>query len=248
MFDILSSRIETNNMMKESMKSFKNYNQGFEPNAFYMAVVTNTNDTYKLGRVQIRIPAVHGVNSKQAYFVEDSNLPWARPAIWNCAGNDMGTYLVPPKGTRVFVTFEYNDEDKPIYFGGVPTLFAEGHPKSYNDNPVINLGNEYLTYSDDRPTDLDSTTSAKHILFKSIKGATIIIDDEDTKESIKIIDSAGQSITMINESNLVLDRRGNNENPKANASIYIKSSGTVSIECASLNIKANNTNLKDYIN
>ena len=32
-------------------------------------------------------------------------------------GNDTGQFIVPTKGSRVFVTFEYNNLNKPLYFG-----------------------------------------------------------------------------------------------------------------------------------
>lgn len=58
MFDINMNNIVRENLTdrKEIKKSLNN---NFNPNAFYMAIVENTNDPYKLGRVQIRIPAIH---------------------------------------------------------------------------------------------------------------------------------------------------------------------------------------------
>lgn len=37
----------------------KSLDLDINPNAFYIAIVENTNDVYKIGRVQIRIPAIH---------------------------------------------------------------------------------------------------------------------------------------------------------------------------------------------
>lgn len=244
MFDILSSRIESSDLMKESMNKFKSSIQTFNANAFYMAIVVDTNDSYKLGRVRIRIPAIHGVDSSQSYYTEDDSLPWARPAIWNGAGNDTGQFIVPSAGTRVFVTFEYNSDDKPIYFGGIPTLYNK--VKEYNDNPKIFTGDNIDIYTDDRITDLDEL-SAQQVVYKSIKGATILINDEDTKESIKIIDAAGQQIIMENESGNSLPRRGNNTIPTKGANIKIITAGKLNLDCDTLDLDANNTNLSDYV-
>lgn len=56
------------------------------------------------GRVQIRIPALHGNIPTQSNYLADKSLPWAKPAILNGAGNDLGQFIVPSKGTRVVVS------------------------------------------------------------------------------------------------------------------------------------------------
>lgn len=52
-----------NNVVRENLTSRneikKSLNNIPDPNAFYMGIVENTNDPYKLGRVQVRIPAIH---------------------------------------------------------------------------------------------------------------------------------------------------------------------------------------------
>lgn len=84
---------------------------------FYRALVCNTHDPKKLGRVQIRVPSIHGTKNSKGTFIEDASLPWAYPGIMFGAANDMGNFIVPEKGTIVFVTFEAGDSSKPIYFG-----------------------------------------------------------------------------------------------------------------------------------
>lgn len=245
MFDIYADSIKTNDLLKESMDSFKSSMQKFEPNAFYMALVVNTNDDMKLGRIQVRIPAIHGVNNSQSYYLKDEALPWARPAIFSGAGNDMGQFIIPPKGTIVYVTFEYNSMDKPIYFGGIPMLCSK-NTKSYNDNASIYGGQPLIVDTNDRIKDLKDDSS-QYVLFKSLKGATIIVDDKDGIENIKIIDAAGQQIIMQNDSDYALDRRGNNTTSPSTSSIRIITNGKVSVECDEFNLKTNKTNLSDYI-
>lgn len=243
MFDIYSNQINNANSMKSTVKEIKNSVEKTDTNAFYMAIVTSTADTYKLGRVQIRIPAIHGNSAREKCYLPDAALPWARPAIFAAASHDMGQFLVPPKGSRVFVTFECNDTSKPIYFGGIPTLYADN--KKLNDNSNMYYGQEIVIDSDDRIKDLEDD-SAQYVIFKSLKGATIIIDDKDNVESIKIIDALGQKIEMKNESNSVATRRGNRDTALQEGSITVESSGTINLKCKNLNIEAETTNIKDY--
>ena len=42
---------------------------------FYRGVVVDVNDPLKLGRAKIRIPSLHGVNSRLENFVPDASLP-----------------------------------------------------------------------------------------------------------------------------------------------------------------------------
>lgn len=244
MFDLSIDRFENGDSIKEVINSYKNNSQSFNPNAFYIALVEDTNDPYKLGRVRIRIPAIHGVDEHQSYYIPNESLPWAKPATLNSAGNDMGQFIIPTKGNRVFVTFEYNAPDKPIYFGGVFTLHNKD--KYYNDNNSVFYGDIVTITDDDRIKDLE-TNSAQTVLFKSFKGSTIIIDDSDGKESIKIIDAAGQQIIMENESDFALERRGETLEPKSTASIKIITAGQLTLQCDDLNIQANTTNIQDYI-
>ena len=156
----------------------------------------------------------------------------------------MGQFLVPSKGNRVVVSFEFNSIDKPLYFGGLPTLHNK--TKKYNDNPNVYYSNNIDIETDDRIKDLEDK-SAQYVIFKSLKGSTIIVDDKDGKESIKIIDAAGQQIIMENDSTVTLNRRGNTTNPPDTASISIISNGNVNIKCKHLNIEADTTNISNYV-
>ena len=223
MFDLDISRMQTVNMQKFVMDQTKDFREEVNYNAFYSAIVTNTRDPLNLGRVQIRIPALHGSNENQAYYIADSTLPWARPGVFNASGNDMGQFLVPEKGTRVFVTFELNDPNSAIYFGGIPTkIGANGNTKDYNDNLDIYNGKSVtITDNDTMKTTRDS--EALNTIFKSFKGATIEIDDKDGQETIRIISADGQIFEMGVEDpdGTPLDRRGDREG-STNSHRYIK--------------------------
>lgn len=246
MFDITANRLLNSNIAKEAQNNFDKDNRlEFNPNAFYIAVVEDTNDPYKLGRVRIRIPSIHGTNNSQAYFLPNSSLPWAKPAILNGAGNDTGQFIIPAYGTRVLVSFEFNDVNKPLYFGGIPTLI--GDTKTYNDNPGIYYGSDIEVTTDDRISDLDESSS-QQVIYKSFKGSTIIIDDKDGKESIKIIDAAGQQIIMENNSDDSLPRRKDRTDPPDTANIKVITNGKINLNCNNLDIEANSSNIQEYIN
>ena len=235
MFDINMTNINRSNLL--SRKQFKEQ-LIVEPNAnaFYMAIVTNTNDPYKLGRVQIRIPGIHGLKANQSYYLPDDALPWARSAVMTGAGNDTGQFIVPPKGSRVFVTFEFNDFEKPLYFGGFFAKYGT-QDKIYNDNPDIYSADDVIVNTDDRITDIDN--EAYQVIYKSLKGSTILMNDKDGQESLKIIDAAGQQIILENNSDVPLERRGNKTNPPSTASMTLKTNGDMNLECDYLNLAAN---------
>lgn len=232
MFDLsLSSKINSNNQRRYIMEQTKDLRPEINYNAFYFGIVVNSNDPERLGRVKVRIPCLHGTVPYEAIYLSDDDLPWARSGIFNAAGNDMGQFIVPPKGARVFVTFEYDNSSNPIYFGGIPTKI--GKTKDYNDNPNVYDGKNIEVNTDDYITDLDNT--AMQVLYKSLKGSTILINDKDGQESIKIIDASGQVIEMKNDTGNTLDRRGNKElTGTSGSSINIKTEGTINLDSSSL--------------
>lgn len=65
----------------------------------YAATVADPEDTDKLARIQVNVPAL---------FAE---AVWARPCL------PYGFYFIPPKGARVWVEFEAGDPERPIWSG-----------------------------------------------------------------------------------------------------------------------------------
>ena len=174
-----------------------------EINGFYRAYVVDNDDTARLGRVKIRIPNLHGFTKENSNYVPSNALPWATPAIWQSTGHDSGSYLVPNIGDMVFVTFEAENPEYPLYFGGIITK------KGNNDKVIgsrgINNNQDYTYNENDDIKDIKHGT--ERVIYKSLKGATIMIDDYDNEELIKIIDQSGQSVTMRNYTE-GLERRG----------------------------------------
>lgn len=189
--------------ISEANKNIRN-NTKVDFTMFYRGIVISVDDPMKLGRAKIRVPSIHGSNKYNENYVPDSALPWATPAVWANAGNDMGEFNPPTPGNRVFLTFEAGDSQYPIYFGGIPTKI--GKTKYYKPEVGILMGSTQNIDDDDYIKDM--TTGKERVIYKSFKGATIIVDDFDGNEYIKIIDQSGQTFTMGNKGDS-LPRRGN---------------------------------------
>lgn len=169
-------------------------------------IVENSSDPLMLGRVQVRIPALHRLpTDTDASYISDIDLPWARPGIFNGAGNDLGQFLPPIPGTRVWVVFEDGDPDKPVYLGGIPTI--HGNDKLYNKNNPQALDGPFKVDSDDTPLEVLSVAPNTNIIYKSLKGAVIYYDDTDHEESVNIIDQSGQFVRMANRGTKAIESR-----------------------------------------
>ena len=92
-------------------------------------------------------------------------------------------------------------------------------------------------------------TTGKTVLYKSLKGATIMIDDSDGSESIVFMDASGQVLRLGNNSGTALPRRGNKTTPSSGASTYMSLSNgqgdTVTITKGNINIKTSNNEIID---
>ena len=117
--------------------------------------------------------------------------------------------------------------------------------KIYNDNEEVFNGQDFIISTDDRIKDIDG--ESYQVVYKSFKGATILINDKDGRETLKIIDAAGQQIIKKKEREYALPRRENSTTPPTTASIEIKTNGKLTLNCNELEINTNTTNIQDYI-
>ncbi len=147
------------------------------------ALVVNNNDPKKIGRILIRIPSYHGVPGKTDRSIPDEGLPWAMPCFYGGCGQDLGSFLVPIPGTYVWVTFEDNDVDKPVYLGGVPSVGSTIAKTVNNLNDPDSPQQPWETQPgiSDAPWDVFNGKSTgvpeRHVLFKAQKGQTVVCDD-----------------------------------------------------------------------
>ena len=158
---------------------------------FYRAVVVDNKDPLNVGRVRIRIPSFHGASSETSYYITDDELPFAYPACLPGAGYKMGTYILPKVGSLVWVSFETGTLNF-VYFGGIYTADPTGNRFITNDRTVSN--GEAIQVEED---DISSNYNAnRYVLFKTYKGAEIVIDERDYNESVEIKDSHGNKIRL----------------------------------------------------
>ena len=71
----------------------------------YRGVVEDNNDPTKRGRLKVRVPAVLGAEKV-----------WAMPCV-AYAGDGMGSYLQPERGSGCWIEFEGGDPSYPIWVG-----------------------------------------------------------------------------------------------------------------------------------
>jgi uncharacterized protein involved in type VI secretion and phage assembly len=72
----------------------------------YRGVVSDVNDPENMGRLRARVPEILGT--------EES--PWALPCA-PYAGDNVGSYHIPPVGAGVWIEFEAGDAARPIWTG-----------------------------------------------------------------------------------------------------------------------------------
>lgn len=180
----------------------RNYRQGTSNPlpGLYRARVEDINDPAKIGRVRIRVPQCHGVPTGELSdtSIKAKDLPWAYPCTPYGGGFDHGSFIVPEVGDMVWVVFESGNPNQPVYLGGVYGIPCE------DEFPYGNLSDEYSgdTFKGSNgfwkstpneqvvPRDVKSTS--KKVIYKSPKGATILIDEKDGGETLEIIDRLGQ--------------------------------------------------------
>lgn len=223
------------NFLSNSMQDNEAYNNllnevmNVDYTAFYRGTVVDNSDPMNMGRVRVRVPQIYGSEEQrdEDIYVPTYAIPWATSAIMAGAGNNTGSYLIPNVGDSVFVTYENADPNLPLYFGGILTRNAT---ENFIGTDDANGGKLYKAKGNDFNTDI--TNRAQRVLYKSLKGATIIIDDHDGDESIKIIDQLGQFISLENVGGGILnrDRSGGTAESPASGRIVIKDAYEDSID------------------
>lgn len=142
---------------------------------FYIAKVTDNQDTEKLNRVKVTVP-----------LAEQSVSYWL-PYLSASAGNGIGFSSLPDIDDQVLVLAMGESRDKQIVLGSFWN--SDSPPPETGENTEADLngdGNNSLTF------------------FKSKSGNMIILDDTKDKEKIQIIASGGKSrIEIDNENELV---------------------------------------------
>ena len=179
---------------------------------FYYGIVEYSNDPAQLGRVKVRIPVIHREKN-----IPTEHLPWAWPCVPYGGGAGYGSFVVPPEGSTVFILFIHGDaENTPVYIG---TAFAnpgqeqkllrnssgtlpsesismapDGKPWTASPGPEI--PREALLQSNNRPE--------RNVIFKTVKGASLDVNEKDEDERLALHDRGGQAIVF--ESNVTSEK------------------------------------------
>lgn len=151
----------------------------------------------RLGRVQVRVWAIHGDELR----TPREALPWAIVVQPGSGAHDTGSFEALIEGSSVLITFLGGHRNYPCVLGsfhGVPD----------EDQAFLDLGDEDQppwtvpagepetpkdVFEANQPEDHRPTRS---VWRKSLKGHTIVVEDRDGEEFLKIIDRAGQVIEM----------------------------------------------------
>ncbi len=171
----------------------------------HKARVEFNQDPKRVGRIRVRIPYLHGVTG-QLNYIEPEGLPWAVPCVSGIAGDDFGTYIIPPVGSYVWVMFlmidnNRSDPENLVYLGssyGVKPV-KDKPMNSFTEDESMSMGKWFTDSSrGETPQDIFNGKGSNYpdrgVIFKSPKGHTILYDDTDGGENFTIIDRIGQVI------------------------------------------------------
>ena len=197
---------------------------------FYRARVEDRIDPLGLGRVRVRIPAIH-------QGVKSVDLPWATMVSPLGGGSDSGSFCVPEVGSFVLVTPECEPPCRTyLYFGVIRGTGVDDQRGSYTGNEKDLLGKWMSGGREEVPVEgtCKDSDPSNYVVSKSIKGATIVLIDTNGEEGVEIISQSGSVIGMKNprksNRNGVSDtRRGSSSGDFEGQSSYIKSGDTTVI-------------------
>lgn len=160
-------------------------NRGTDYTKIFRALVVDNEDPEGIGRVKVRIYPLHGLDN-----VSDANLPWASMCSPFGSANS-GSFIVPEVGNTVFVAFEGGDSNYPIYLG---SSYGKGKDSPYKVGNTSGRKRNVRARTKERP--VESLNNDIKTVYKSPKGSTIIINDTDGEETVKIQDPLGQIMAM----------------------------------------------------
>ncbi len=158
----------------------------------YVGIVAYTKDPEHLGRVQVRVHEIHGVKED----IPDDHLPWAYLTSLGGGFPDGGSHIPPPIGATVLVVFEHGDPNRPWVLGGVPKRTTSKW-RYGTTGASAGIWQPKADDTTDVPREVRSVAEeAVNVVLKTPKGATVLIDERDGLEALKIIDRSGQVVEL----------------------------------------------------
>jgi uncharacterized protein involved in type VI secretion and phage assembly len=190
----------------------------------YRGFVVNNEDPQRIGRLQLRVPAVLG----------EQITGWALPCMPFGGLSDQGLFSVPEAGAQVWVEFEAGDPDMPIWSG---TFWqASGDlPTEVQNPPTTRLfktpkGHYWL---------FEDADDAEQFHLEHSAGATLDIDNNGT---VALTDAGGSTLTLDAENNqITLEDSNGNCLTMSKAGTTVEDANGNKIEMASSGIKVKGT-------
>ena len=196
----------------------------------YRGVVEDNNDPLNICRLRVRVPYLNGAPGTSAETPTEG-LPWAAACI-PYAGPGYGEVLIPEVGSTVWVIFENNQKDKPVWIGcsyGAASRDGFRKLKSVGYHTFESSNGEW-TYGvnmEDTPFEFVERNKDVKVLIRTPKGFSILIDEKDGAESLEITDRIGQVIQMFcptmvssNQNNRAVRTIGNVADGNINDGVY----------------------------
>lgn len=148
--------------MNEALNSGKYFGK-------YRGVVTNNNDSKAVGRLEVQVPQVLG-----------DKKTWAVPCV-PFAGKGVGFFMMPEKGTMVWVEFEAGDPSYPIWTG---FAWAEGDlPRSDAQS--------HLKFIKTKKFSMTIDEQAGEVVIKYASGTTLTMNSLEVKIKAQTITVEG---------------------------------------------------------
>lgn len=187
------------------------------------AIVTDNNDPDSLGRVKVRYPLLS----------DELESFWA-PVVTVGGGQKTGLFWLPSINDHVLVAFQQGDINRPFVLGG---LYSQKHQPPLQSSDAVAGGTvkQYLFKTRSGHQIAFGDDSGKSFMqIKSQKGDTITIDDTakamEMKTGGKFSGQSTQDMELKSSAGLTA---------KANSTITIESSGSLTIKGATISIEAN---------
>lgn len=165
----------------------------------YRGVVEDNDDPLNLCRLRVRVPYLNGMPDSPD-GIPTEGLPWAAACV-TYGGPSYGQVLIPEVGSTVWVMFENQAKDRPVWIGcsyGAQSLTGTRALRTPGMDTFTASRGEWV-YADNRedtPYTFKEHRKNSKVVIHTPKGFEISIDEADEHERLEIIDRTGQIIRM----------------------------------------------------
>ncbi|MCB8982891.1 MAG: VgrG-related protein [Ardenticatenaceae bacterium] len=199
-------------------------------NGVVTAVVTNSDDPQKWGRVKVKFP----------WMADDAESDWAR-VVSAGAGPEAGFFNMPDVGDEVLVAFEHGEFNRPLVLGGLwngqhaepPSVSGAGS----GERPLLRTwhsrSGHHITLHDNADKKIELETAAGH---------KVVLDDANGK--IEIVSKGGLTITLDDNSSKLTVESGGQLEVKSSGNMKLQAGGNLDLQATGqVNVKGAMVNL-----